>query len=113
MTRNPFLTLEAHKKRLRWHTDSWSDPNRFTGKCVGVGYAADANHAGLSFCYGVLPSGALGAVPTAAAAAPVGLASMSRADQIKYKQAAQKAKVQALKQAKAEQVAAAETGGRF
>ena len=33
---------------------------------------------------------------------------MSRAEQIKYKQATQKAKIQALKQAKADEVAAAE-----
>ena len=44
--------LQACKDKC--DTDSWSDPNRFTGKCVGVGYAADANHAGLSFCYGVM-----------------------------------------------------------
>lgn len=56
------------------------------------------------------PAGAsgLGAVPAVPAAAPVDLASMSRADQIKHKQAAQKAKIQALKQAKADEVAAAE-----
>eukprot|EP01043_Picozoa_sp_COSAG02_P077950 COSAG02_NODE_17317_length_1012_cov_2.899233_2_plen_135_part_01 len=40
------------------------------------------------------PSGALGAVPAAAAPAPPDLSSMSRADQIKYKQATQKAKIQ-------------------
>jgi hypothetical protein len=54
------------------------------------------------------PPGGLGAVPAAAAPAPPDLSSMSRADQIRHKQAAQKAKIQALKQAKADEVAAAE-----
>ena len=44
--------LQACKDKC--DADSWSDPTRFTGKCVGVGYAADANHAGMSFCYGVM-----------------------------------------------------------
>ena len=57
---------------------------------------------------GAAAGGSLGAVPAAAATAPLDLSSMSRADQIKYKQAAQKAKIQALKQAKADEITAAE-----
>jgi len=57
---------------------------------------------------GAAAGGSLGAVPAAAAPAPPDLSSMSRAEQIKYKQAAQKAKIQALKQAKVDEIAAAE-----